>query len=170
MSRRLWWGLPVAGCVVVALVVGFPALMIEIRRTHSLPEPGMELRQIFDSSVSYYDDLAASGRPARFPDSVGPTPGPADCVDSQMPRRDPDPADWAAPTWRALAFVPSRRTRHRYEYISSGAGNDAAFTVRAIGDVDCDGVFATFERSGRIGASGRVDGGPGLSVSPEGEE
>lgn len=169
MSRRGRLGLAVAGCLLVALVVGIPALMIEIRRSYN-PEPRLELRQVFDLSVSYYDVLAATGRPARFPDSVGLTPGPADCVDGQVPKRDPNPADWAATTWRALGFMPLRPTRHRYEYISTGAGKDAAFTARAIGDLDCDGVFSTFERTGRIGADGRVDGGPGLSVPPQGEE
>lgn len=163
------WGLAVAACLLVVLVVGARALMIEIRRSYNL-EPTTELRQIFDSSVSYYDDLAASDRPGRFPDSVGLTPGPADCVDGQVPQREPNAADWAAPTWRALGFTPYRPTRHRYEFISTGAGRDAAFTARAIGDLDCDGVFVTFERTGRIGADGRFDGGPGLSVPPEGEE
>ena len=47
-------------------------------------------------------------------------------------------------------LVPSTPTAVRYgiEYTSAGAGPGAQFTVRSVADLDCDGVYATYERVG----------------------
>ena len=50
----------------------------------------------------------------------------------------PDPAAWAAPGWRELAFTIDDPHRFRYAYLPDPSGLGA--TVRAIGDLACDGA------------------------------
>jgi hypothetical protein len=56
-----------------------------------------------------------------------------------------DPKAWdAQPVWRALDFDVSSPSLYQYSYESDGK----TFTARAVGDLDCDGVPATWELKG----------------------
>jgi hypothetical protein len=55
---------------------------------------------------------------------------------------EPDAARWQA--WRPLGFSVDQPHAYSYELIVGAAG----FTARAIGDLDCDGDYATFEQQG----------------------
>jgi hypothetical protein len=81
----------------------------------------------------------------------------------------PRPDDWADATWQALSFRIEDAHRFRYEYVSEGTGPEARFAARAVGDLDCDGVYSTFERTGVVDAEGYVNGGPGRGWTNEGE-
>ena len=57
-----------------------------------------------------------------------------------------DPAGtWNLDTWEALSFSISDPHYYAYQYDSSGTASNAAFTARAVGDLDGDGTTSTFE-------------------------
>lgn len=62
-------------------------------------------------------------------------------------------AQWEASTaWIAIRF--SLNIPHYYQYASPGG--DSAFTARAVGNLDGDGVYSTFERVGARLAGGEL--------------
>lgn len=62
------------------------------------------------------------------------------------------PADWQHPTWQSLGFAPEGDQRYSYEIEVSRDGRTA--TVRAIGDIDGDGVESRFELAVRVVTEG----------------
>jgi hypothetical protein len=83
-----------------------------------------------------------------FPASIPRTPATPACRDGKSFRsRAPDHPGWQHPSWKQLEFW-SDFSLFQHELISDGQ----SFTARVYGDLDCDGVFSTFEQSGRIGA------------------
>jgi len=83
--------------------------------------------------------VAADGRvPAT---AAGPTPETSCCE-----RGGTCPADaaaWAAPGWRELGFSIDGEHRFSYQYAPDPSG--LAATLRATGDVACDGAVRTIE-------------------------
>lgn len=91
----------------------------------------------------------------RFP-SDGPTPAHIPC--GKKPHA-PDAKLWQSVGWKELGFSIGEKFRYQYRIISTGTGLKARFTIRAHADLDCDGVYSTYERSGTIDATGRlIDG------------
>jgi len=83
--------------------------------------------------------VAADGRVP--PTAAGPTPEPGCCE-----RGGTCPADaaaWAAPGWRELGFSIDGEHRFSYQYAPDASG--LAATLRATGDVACDGALRTIE-------------------------
>ena len=62
------------------------------------------------------------------------------------------------PRRQALDFAVSDPFYSKYIYASEGFDTEAQFTIRAIGDLDCDGVFSTFERIGTVNDENEVEG------------
>jgi hypothetical protein len=63
------------------------------------------------------------------------------------------PGTWDNPAWQALrfGFAPGERHRYSYEFDTVGCGpRFATFTARALGDLDGDGQYSTFEMVGRV--------------------
>ncbi len=91
--------------------------------------------------------------PCQFPETIGITPSVTTCcsdggADADGDDRcDANPAAWDARTWSALKFAITDQHYFRYEFRSSGTLADATATIRAYGDLDCDGNFSTFELS-----------------------
>lgn len=73
--------------------------------------------------------------------AAGPTPHPSCCTRGGT--CPPDAAMWTSPGWRALAFSVDGDFRYTYEYVPNPSGQSA--TVRATGDLDCDGVPSRYE-------------------------
>ena len=124
-------------------------------------EVRVNLQAVSTGAAAYYLQERASPTgevlPPSFPPSVGETPGvPTDifCKDGQAQPVMVGPEVFSDPTWKALGFAPSGRSHYSYEFISAGTGNLSHFTVRARGDLDCDGVLSTFERVGTLDATG----------------
>jgi hypothetical protein len=162
-------GLPVlVGGAGVMAAVAIPAFMKYTRRSKTV-EATLNLRRVFDASVAFYTEGGPDGsaNTARFPPSVGPTPDHTACVDGESVPFPPDAKRWAHPTWQALNFAVNDPSRYQYEYLSEGEGPTAKFTIRAYGDLDCNGVRSTFERSAYIDADGNVIGGAGLLLHDE---
>lgn len=82
-------------------------------------------------------------RSGRLPQqSVGPTPPIARCCE-QGGECSVDKAAWADPAWRALRFSIDDPHRYAYQYELAEGGREV--TLRAIGDLDCDGSYGTIE-------------------------
>lgn len=83
--------------------------------------------------------VAATGRVP--PAAAALTPA-ATCCD-QGGTCTPDAKTWDDPAWRALAFSIDGAYRYQYQYIPDASGLSA--TVRAVGDLDCDGKTSLYE-------------------------
>ena len=57
-----------------------------------------------------------------------------------------------APVWKELGFRVIDASTYAYAYESNGK----TFTIRAVGDADCDGKLATYTLTGAIGSDGKL--------------
>lgn len=70
---------------------------------------------------------------------------PADPLDVRGKRYQSSAAEWATSPWRDLKFSLSTPQHYAYAFVSDGAGEAAAGTAQARGDLDADGQLSTFE-------------------------
>ncbi len=130
------------------------------RRRGKTSEATQNLRMIFQGAVLYYEGSHQDPRFRQFPDSSEAPDGwamstcEAGNSKSFVPRGD----TWSGDTWRALNFHIPEPFRYRYTFESEGLGADAQFTVRANGDLNCDGRLSTFERIGTVNDDFQVEG------------
>ncbi len=127
----------IAGSVLAAAVPAF------VRSLHAsrLAEPIDGLNRI-----SVRATARAAGRPAAgaYPETVELTP-------REVPRgaRMRDPAGtWDHPTWRELGFGFTVPHSYAFGFESKNAPGFATFRARALGDLDGDGIYSTFELGG----------------------
>lgn len=160
--------------IVVAIIgilaaVAIPAFMKYIRRSKT-SEATMNLRKLFDSSVSYFESEHADRKgnilDRQFPVNKGPDPDSDPCAN---PGEKFIPAEntWMDATWQALNFALADPHYYQYEYASSGTNTEAEFTARAMGDLDCDSQKSTFERVGTVDDALNVGGGGGIYIESE---
>jgi hypothetical protein len=112
------------------------------------------VERIYTAARAYYISRHDRDRgQASFPpSSAGPTPPLGTCCKNGG-ACDPDARLWAGPEWRALAFSVDRPHFYSFEYrVGQASGPDATFTARAIGDLDCDGSYSTFQMVGDLKA------------------
>ncbi|MBU0551801.1 pilin [Myxococcota bacterium] len=168
--------------IVVAIIgllaaIAVPAFTKYIRRAKTT-EATMNLRKMFDSSVAYYetDHSTRQGDSVlpQFPiapegSALGPGAGHNPCCSPQGDKCDPTafPDGWDHAVWQALNFAVDDPHYFWYEYQSAGFGADAAaggarFTARAMGNLNCNQVYSTFERVGGADPEGNVMGGGGI--------
>jgi len=173
--------------IVVAILgllaaIAIPAFVKYIRRAKTT-EAMMNLRKLFDSSVTYYEKghTTRLGQPLipRFPGvemDFGAVPGTNECCglvgDKCPPPGSPQAPGyfqerWDHPVWHALNFGVDDPHYYWYEYDAVGVGADAlnggsAFTARASADLNCNLVFSTFERVGGVDPENNVVGGAGI--------
>jgi type IV pilus assembly protein PilA len=164
--------------IVVAIIgilaaVAIPAFMKYIRRSKT-SEATMNLRKLFDSSVSYYQEEHSERNgtplPKSFPATVAQTPGDPTanfCVANASQKHVPSANEFIDPTWQGLNFSIDDPYLYAYTYTSTGTGVDAQFTAAANGDLNCDAVFSTFERIGTVDDENNVNGGAGLFAANE---
>jgi hypothetical protein len=77
----------------------------------------------------------------KLPPGAPLTPRPSCC--EQGGTCSPDPATWSAPGWAALGFSIDDDYRYSYEYAPDPYG--ASATLRAVGDLDCNGKSSLYE-------------------------
>ena len=162
--------------IVVAIIgilaaVAIPAFMKYIRRSKT-SEATMNIRKLFDSSVSYFEREHATRtgeiHERQFPDTVALSPGNGFCTgDVNAEKWIPKKTYWVDPTWQALNFALADPHYYSYEYVSTGLNTTAKFTARAMGDLNCNGTFSTFERVGGVDGSLNVTGGGGIFTENE---
>lgn len=111
------------------------------------------LKKMYDGARAYYMEAGGMGGgmtplPPQFPaPSQGPTPPLGDCC-SQDGKCAPAADQWMGDVWTALMFSVDDPHYYSYSYITDD--ELTSFTVRANGDLDCDGEYSTFEMSGLI--------------------
>jgi len=157
--------------IVVAIIgilaaVAIPAFLKYIRRSKT-SEATMNLRKMFDSSVSYYDsefsDRVGTILAKQFPASGGPTPAADSCCAGAGGKCAPDAVAFAAvPTWNALNFSIDDPHYYWYTYTSAGVDTASQFTAAANGNLNCTAPFSTFERIGTVDGSYNISGGAGI--------
>lgn len=137
----------------VLLAVFVPTFVAKLR-TSKVQEASDMLETIHAATTAYYE--ARHERQQRcLPPSSEPTPSEpsAELVD----------VDFGAEPWVSLGVTTEDGLRYSYQLIVPSAGCDlrvptgrALFTVRAVGDLDDDGVRSTFERSATLDENGTV--------------
>ena len=160
-SKKDSRALAIFGALVVVGLVAAIAIpkAVERRRRAETAEAARMLYSLELNSSSYAEaNLASAVGALRFPASAPLTPAHTACQGGERTKHVPTPEMWNHPTWRALNFIVDYPSLYQYEYLSDGK----SFTARAVGDLNCDGVFSTFERVGRIDDDGQFKAGAGL--------
>jgi hypothetical protein len=126
-----------------------PARTPEEERLDQTDEARDHLASLIRQAAAYVS-YARVGRPMNAPTPDGPQmPHSAPRTPAQVPRGravvDP-PGTWDLDAWRDLQFSISEPHRYSYEFIVEGL----RYTARAVGDLDGDGVYSTFERSATV--------------------
>jgi len=122
----------------IAASIAIPAFMeyqIHSKRT----EAELQLRRIERNAKAY---VTANGA---FPRMSAPLTPSTTCCEGPGHKCN-DMSAWTVPAWQELDFQIDEPHRFRYEYQSTGT----EMTVRAVGDLDCDGNTVTHELRGRI--------------------
>ncbi len=153
--------------IVVAIIgilaaVAIPAFLRYIKRSKTV-EATMNVRRLYDSSVSYYDEDHANQLGsiigAQFPTAQDVTPA---LTEVNNRKRDPSQADWTNASWEALNFSVSDPHFYAYQYDSQGTRVGSTFTASAFGDLDGDSEYSTFVRVGTVEPGNEIRGGAGL--------
>ena len=159
--------------IVVAILgllaaIAIPAFTKYVRRSKT-SEAVMNLRKMFDGSVAYFErdfsDRHGGTVVSQFPGvglDYGPAPGTNPCCVGDLDKCTPDPEAWDGNVWQALNFAIDDPHYYWYAYLSKGVGFNSAFTARAMGNLNCNNAFSTFERVGGVTAEGQVIGGAGI--------
>jgi type IV pilus assembly protein PilA len=173
LKRRLFRGFTLIELMMVVAIIGLlaavaiPAFIKYIRRAKTA-EATMNLRKLFDSSVSYFESESAARSGSivskQFPDSTGATPTVGSCCGSPGDKcPSPTGEQWTLiPTWAALNFSVEDPFYYSYQYSSAGTDVYSSFTAHAWGDLNCDGTYSQFERVGIVDSARNVQGGSGL--------
>src|SRR5262249_44354772 len=119
-----------------------PAFMKNARKAKTA-EAVANVKRLYDGAMA----ARAADPQHRFPKgTLGPTPPLGACCGKGgkcMPYAD----EWTDPIWRALGFSIDDPHYFAYSYTSDGQ----TFTARANGDLNCNGVYSTFEMLGKDG-------------------
>lgn len=130
--------------------IAVPSFIGYIRRSQT-SEAEAHVSELFQDAAYY---LSEHGQ---LPASTPLTPA-RRCCEQPEGLCQPDPSLWADPAWQALGFSVGEPSRYQYQLVSDGQ----IFTARALGDLDCDGTYSTFERTGLLAPSGDLDGSRGI--------
>ena len=159
--------------IVVAILgllasIAIPAFTKYVRRSKTT-EAVMNLRKMFDGSVAYYErdysDRQGSILVNQFPGvdmDVPATPDNNPCCGQRGDKCAPDADAWDHAVWQGLSFGVDDPHYYWYHYAAFGVGFESAFTARAMGNLNCNDAFSTFERVGGVTADGLLMGGGGI--------
>src|SRR5262249_42411345 len=174
----------------ILAAVAIPAFMKNARKAKTT-EATVNLKKLQDGAVSYYHEeknAAGSVVPIakQFP-GVAATgliqPDDSCCKKGAATGQKCPPTDgvWSDPVWQALKFSMDDPYYYQYAYVRLGTGKSGAgvptlggtatageyFYADALGDLNCDGVYSTFEMLGAVSGDGSVTTGGGLFKDKE---
>jgi type II secretory pathway pseudopilin PulG len=153
----------VVAIIAILAMVAIPAFVKYVRRSKTV-EATMNIRKLYDSSVSYFSSERAGRAQGssiiarRFPyPTLDPDPDPAEqrCCEQpggkcRMPADYWTTDDQATSPWEALNFSVDEPFYFHYMYSSTGTEGQAMFTAHAFGNLDCDEQWSTYERAGSV--------------------
>jgi len=146
LSASLDLGLAGAGATATIAAVGvlsavaIPAFMDYMKRSKKT-EAALQLNKLAKNAKRAYSETSS------FPTGSAPLTPPQPCCGQRNNHCPAVPEQYAAsPVWRALDFQIDEPTLFQYSYSASADGQ--SFVATAVGDLDCDGVFITYELSG----------------------
>ena len=155
--------------MVVAIIgilasVAIPSFMRYIAKSKTT-EARQQLEKMYNGARIYFMDthqLPGVMQPlvAQFPLSTPTSPAVSCCTLGG--KCVPDADDWSNATWTGLQFSMDDTHYYQYSFTSSGLGDDAEFTARATGNLDCDATFSTHTMFGEA-EPGRVVGAAAIS-------
>ena len=134
-------------------------------------EARVNLERMARGAQLYYNeqkvDRDGNVQPLQFPGAGVTITAPEDwharvCVDGRPVLYTSDAETFSHPVFKSLNFTVEQPSAYQYQFVSEGTESGARFTARAFGDLDCDGVFSTFEKTGSIGSDGHVVLAPGI--------
>lgn len=133
----------------IVAAVAIPAFMDYTKRSKKT-EAELQLNKIGKNAKRVYAETST------FPVGKAPLTPATSCCAGADHHCVTTAADWKQPAWQALDFEIDEPSLYRYSYTSDGK----TFTAKAVGDLDCDGVEATYEL---LGVS--LNGNPTVSLT-----
>jgi Tfp pilus assembly major pilin PilA len=148
LSASLDIGFGATGGAMVVPVIGIlsavaiPTFMDYIKRSKQT-EASLQLNKLGKNAKRAYSETSS------FPTGSAPLTPPAPCCGQPNNHCTAVPTAYAAnAVWRSLDFQIDEPSLFQYSYQASSDGQ--RFVAKAIGDLDCDGVFITYELSGAV--------------------
>ena len=152
--QRAMSGFTLVELMIVVVILGIlaavaiPAFTRYVKRSKTAEATG-NITKIYQGQLTYFQAALERGTQTYVnASSALPTASPS------AAKYTANVSIWAADAnWTAVGF--SLDSAHYYQYVSPGATTD--FTARAVGNLDGDATYATFERTGSI-TSGELQG------------
>ncbi len=88
----------------------------------------------------------------QFPGAVKNIPATGPCCSRCLTPNE----EWITSGWNSLLFSLAEAHFFEYRFIATGINFNARYEAQAIGDLDCDDVYSTFEIRGSIDQEGTV--------------
>jgi Tfp pilus assembly protein PilE len=146
-------GLALAGIIISGIFLAFsvigilaaiaiPAFM-DYTKHSKKTEAALQLNKLAKNAKRAY--VESNSFP---PGTAALTPSEPCCGQPNNRCRAVPERDAADPAWKALDFEIDEPTLFQYSYSASADGQ--SFVAKAVGDLDCDGVFITYELRGTV--------------------
>jgi hypothetical protein len=126
------------------------------------------LQQLYEAEAKYFSTprkgIFEEDLPAHFL-AAGPTP-------STVPKGralSPSAPGFDSPDWKSLNFSLPGPTRYQFMALTQGEGPGAKLILRALGDLDSDGVYSVYELHAEADGAGKVSTTGDILVRDESE-